>query len=153
MGAAIVCGHPEKAVWSPEVGHNDPGKPHGLSIRLARHRGAEEGKSENSHNLYLYERILGQFLDSHRRAGWVRLAEEGGIDLVHGSKVGHIREEHRGLDHMAQVDACLGKHMGNIGERLAGLLLDAALGKFTCGRIDGQLARRKTKPPATMAWL
>lgn len=91
MGAAIVCGHPE----NKPCGHPIPvtmtsGKPHGLSIRLARHRGAEEGKSESSHNLYLYERILGQRLDSHRRTGWVRLAEEGGIDLVHGGKVGHI---------------------------------------------------------------
>ena len=129
------------------------GKPHGLSIRLARHRGAEEGKSESSHNLYLYERILGQRLDSHRRTGWVRLAEEGGIDLVQGSKVGHIREEHRGLDHMAQVDACLGKHMGNIGERLAGLLLEPPSANSPVAGSMGSWPDAKTKPPATMAWL
>ena len=74
----------------------------------------------------------------HARTGWAAVAEGLAIDLVHRREVAHIGQKHRGFDYLVQSGSvCL--HLGpQIGQRLSGLSLEAALGEAASdGTVDG----------------
>ena len=90
--------------------------------------------------LHFHERILRQSLYCDSRTCREGFAEELCVHLVHGSKVVHVREEHGGFHYVSESDARFFKDSFRICERLSGLLLDAAGGKFSGCRVDGQLS-------------
>ena len=78
-------------------------------------------------NLNLYEGALWQLLYSYGRTGWIWLAEELGINLVHGCEIVHAVQINCSLNHMRKVGTCCLQDVLGVGEALASLLLDAAL--------------------------
>ena len=90
-------------------------------------------------NLNLYEGALWQLLYSYGRTGWIWLAEELGINLVHGCEIVHAVQINGSLNYMRKVcSGCLQDVLG-VGEALASLLLDAAFYEIACCRVDRNL--------------
>ena len=90
-------------------------------------------------NLNLYEGALWQLLYSYGRTSWIWLAEELGINLVHGCEIVHAVQIDGSLHYVRKIGAgCLQNVLG-IGEALTSLLLDAALYEVACCRVDRNL--------------
>lgn len=70
----------------------------------------------------------------------------GGINLVHGGKVGDVSQVDRGLDDIGKRSAGSGQQGFDVGEGLLGLGLDA-LGQLAGRGIDAQLPDRNTMLP------
>lgn len=73
-------------------------------------------------------------------AGWEWSIEELCIHLVYCREVADVGEEHGDLHYILHAETCLRKYVLYVCEALACLCLNAALGKFACGRDDWQLA-------------
>ena len=89
----------------------------------------------------LDESALGQVLNGEGAASGVGCREELGIDLVHGTEVGDLAQEHSGLNDVAQVEALALEDGAGIEQALISLFLDASLRESAGGGVDGQLAR------------
>ena len=82
---------------------------------------------------------LWQLLYSYGRTGWIWLAEELGINLVHGCEIVHAVQIYSSLHYVRKVGTgCLQDVLG-IGEALTSLLLDATLYEVACCRVDRNL--------------
>ena len=92
-----------------------------------------------SQNLYLYESALWQLLYGYGRTGWIWLAEELSINLVHGCEIVHAVQINCGLNHVRKVGTCCLQDVLGVGEALASLLLDATLNEITCCWVDRNL--------------
>ena len=71
-----------------------------------------------------------------------RSLELGGVNLVHGGKVGDVGQVDRGLDDIGKRGAGSGQQSLDVGEGLLGLGLDT-LGQLAGRGIDAQLAGQK----------
>ena len=95
----------------------------------------------SSQNLNLYECTLRQLLDSHCRTSRIWLAEELGVNLIHGCEIVHAVKIYSGLHYVREVGTSSFQDVLGVGERLTGLLLDTTLYEITCGWVDWNLPR------------
>ena len=64
-----------------------------------------------------------------------------GINGVHVGKVGEIRHEHSGFDHVGVVHAVCAEHAADVLEDPCGLLGDPARNNVPGNRVQGNLSR------------
>ena len=88
----------------------------------------------------LYHRAFGQVAHGKCRAGGERRAEELGIYLVHRAEVGDVAQQHSSFHYIVKIQPCALEDGLSVEQRLARLLLDAALGKCAGGGVDGKLS-------------
>ena len=100
---------------------------------------AQKSALFSSQYLYLNESTLRQLLYSYGRASWIWLAEELGVNLVHGSEIVHAVEIYGSLHYVRKVGTCCLQDVLSIGEALASLLLDTTLNEVSCCRVDRNL--------------
>ena len=94
---------------------------------------------EASNALDLNHNVHGKGLDSECRTSWRIGCEELGIDLIHGSKVTHIRKENGSLDNVLILSTCSFKNVSDVLEHLLGLFLDTTVYDLLGGWVEGNL--------------
>src|ERR1041385_5853780 len=97
-------------------------------------------------NFDLDSRIPRQSSGCHCSSCRRRFTKESTVDLVHSRKVLHVCEKNCRLHNLIQTAAARFQYSRNVLQDLFSLFANAALNKFTSGRINRNLSRRKNKP-------
>ena len=97
-------------------------RPHCHSIAPAGNAESVLALSLGGYHLNLHQSALGEVANGESRTSGIRLLEELGIYLVHGTKVGDVAQQHGGFHHVVQVKTSTLEDCLSIEKRLASLL-------------------------------